>query len=122
MGIYQSKPSARSAPSSENSKEMKDFINGELAANKVVVFSKSYCPYCTSTKDLFKKAEFKGIDVAVHELDKRKDGAAMQSTLASMSGQRTVPMVWVGGKFIGGNSETQSSYKSGELKTMLGLN
>ena len=101
---------------------MKDFINGEISAHKVVVFSKSYCPYCTYTKDLFKKAEFSGIDVVTHELDKRRDGAAIQSALASMSGQRTVPSVWVGGKFVGGNSETQSSYKSGELKTMLGLN
>lgn len=102
--------------------KMKDFINGEITANKVVVFSKSYCPYCTATKKLFAQPEFSKIGVVTHELDQRDDGAAIQSTLLSMSGQRTVPSVWVGGKFVGGNSETQAAYKSGELKTMLGLN
>ena len=101
---------------------MKDFINGEISSNKVVVFSKTYCPYCHATKDLFRKEEFSGIPVVYHELDKRSDGPAIQATLLDMSGQRTVPSVWIGGKFVGGNSETQSAYKSGELQTMLGLN
>ena len=101
---------------------MKDFINGEVSANKVVVFSKSYCPYCKATKKLFQKPEFSGIDVVTHELDKRSDGSDIQQTLLQMSGQRTVPSVWIGGKFLGGNSETQSAYQSGELQGMLGLN
>lgn len=101
---------------------MKDFITSEIGAHKVVVFSKTYCPYCKATKALFAKDEFSGIDVVYHELDKRDDGLPIQKTLLQMSGQRTVPSVWIGGKFLGGNSETQSSYESGELKTMLGLN
>jgi len=101
---------------------MKDFISGEINAHKVVVFSKTYCPYCVATKNLFKKAEYSGIDVVTHELDKDENGAAIQATLASMSGQRTVPSVWIGGTFLGGNSETQAAHKSGALKTSLGLN
>jgi len=108
--------------SSSPSVDMKDFINGEISSHKVVVFSKTYCPYCVATKNLFKKSEFSGIDVKYHELDKINDGPAIQATLLSMSGQRTVPSVWVGGKFVGGNSETQSAYQSGQLQNMLGLN
>lgn len=100
---------------------MKDFINSEVSASKVVIFSKSYCPYCMATKKLFQGPEFKGVSVAVHELDKRADGDSIQATLAELTGQRTVPSVWVGGKFLGGNSDTQSAYGSGQLKTMLGL-
>jgi glutaredoxin 3 len=107
--------------SSPATAEMKDFITDQIGSNKVVVFSKSYCPYCIRTKDLFKK-EFSGINVVYHELDKRNDGPAMQGALHSMSGQRAVPSVWIGGKFVGGNSETQSAFQSGELQTMLGLN
>jgi len=80
-----------------------------------------YCLFVALIGLLFGQSEFKDIDVATYELDQRGDGAAIQQTLLSMSGQRTVPSVWVGGKFVGGNSETQSAYKSGELQSMLGL-
>merc|ERR1712227_479117 len=85
-----------------SSPDAKAFIDGELGKHQVVVFSKSYCPYCSKTKSLFGQSEFKDIDVATYELDQRGDGAAIQQTLLSMSGQRTVPSVWVGGKLSEG--------------------
>mmetsp|Transcript_14233 Transcript_14233/g.29718 ORF Transcript_14233/g.29718 Transcript_14233/m.29718 type:complete len:115 (-) Transcript_14233:2751-3095(-) len=106
-----------SSPTDTMTKE--DFIKTEIGSHQVVVFSKTYCPYCTRTKDLFGQAEFSDVDVVTYELDKRKDGPAIQATLTTMSGQRTVPSVWIGGKFLGGNSETQSAYASGELQKML---
>ena len=111
-----------SSSTTKSSPEMKDFINGEIGSNQVVVFSKTYCPYCVATKELFKKQEFSGINVVYHELDKRSDGSDIQATLLDMSGQRTVPSVWIGGKFVGGNSETQTAYRTGDLQSMLGLN
>ena len=39
------------------------------------------------------------------ELDLRGDGAAIQQELADLTGQTTVPSVWIGGKFVGGFSE-----------------
>lgn len=30
-----------------------------------------------------------------------------------------VPNIWIGGKFIGGNSDLQAKHKSGELKTLI---
>ena len=118
MGTAQS--SASASASTENMDATKKFIEDELSQHKVVIFSKSYCPYCVDTKKLFQtKKEFQEVDVVIHELEKMKNGAAIQSTLGSMSGQRTVPSVWIGGKFIGGNSETQAAYKNGKLSSML---
>ena len=111
--------SASASASTENMDATKKFIEDEISQHKVVIFSKSYCPYCVDTKKLFQKKEFKDVDVVVHELEKMKNGAAIQSTLGSMSGQRTVPSVWIGGTFIGGNSETQAAYKNGKLSSML---
>merc|ERR1711976_1057609 len=104
MGASASSTSA----ANNNNNNMKDFINGEISANTVVVFSKTYCPYCMATKKLFSNPEFSGINVVTHELDKRPDGSAIQATLLDMSGQRTVPSVWIGGQFLGGNSDTQA--------------
>lgn len=65
------------------------------------------------------ESEFPGKKTLVYELDQIKDGSAIQSTLAEITGQRTVPNVWVMGKHIGGNSETQALLRDGKLKEML---
>merc|ERR1719158_738736 len=36
------------------------------------------------------------------------DGAEIQATLKAMTGQGTVPSVWIAGKHIGGNSDFQA--------------
>ena len=42
-------------------------------------------------------------------------------TLMQMTGQRTVPNVFVKGQHIGGNDDSQAAAKDGKLKEMLGL-
>lgn len=75
------------------------------------------------TKELLKKSEFANVSVEIFELDKMPSnlpqGPAVQSTLAEITGQRTVPSVWVNGEFVGGNDVTQGLYKSGELQNRL---
>jgi glutaredoxin 3 len=88
---------------------------------QVLIWSKTYCNYCGRTKKLFSNPEFKDVTVKIHELDKMESGSAIQNTLASMTGQRTVPSVWVNGKFIGGNDDVQNAYKRGKLLPMLCL-
>jgi glutaredoxin 3 len=83
------------------------------------VFSKSYCPYCTATKELFKDL---GVDFKVHELDQMgDDGPALQASLFRMTQQRTVPNVFVKGQHIGGNDNTQAAARAGKLQEMLGI-
>ncbi|KAJ5468515.1 hypothetical protein N7475_006267 [Penicillium sp. IBT 31633x] len=73
--------------------------------NAVVVFSKSYCPYCESSKKLLKSFDAK---YTVLELDQDEEGSAIQSALAEISGQRTVPNIFIKQKHIGGNSDLQA--------------
>lgn len=111
----------------------------ETAANCIilVVFSKSYCPYCQSTKRTLNKldAEFQ-----VLELDQASefphherigfeahvliplatgDGSAIQDALEELTGQRTVPNIFIKQKHIGGNSDLQSLSSSGKLDALL---
>ena len=53
------------------------------------------------------------------ELDKDEDGPAIQAALLEVTGQRTVPNIFVGGRHIGGNDDAQAKAASGELQTML---
>ncbi|KAJ8566970.1 hypothetical protein K7X08_019178 [Anisodus acutangulus] len=87
-----------------------------VSANPVVVFSKTYCPFCVSVKDLLSKlgASFKAV-----ELDTEKDGSEIQVALAEWTGQRTVPNVFIGGKHIGGCDSTTALHKEGKLVPLL---
>jgi glutaredoxin 3 len=49
--------------------------------------------------------------------DRVDDGSAIQSTLADITGQSTVPNIFIGKQHIGGNSDLQSKKK--ELTNLL---
>mmetsp|Transcript_23316 Transcript_23316/g.57385 ORF Transcript_23316/g.57385 Transcript_23316/m.57385 type:complete len:152 (+) Transcript_23316:76-531(+) len=95
------------------------FAKSEIESNDVVVFSKSYCPFCLKTKELFESLD---VEFTVHELDEMgDDGPALQHALLQMSGQKSVPNVFIKGEHLGGNDDTQAAAKEGKLQEMLGL-
>ena len=94
-----------------------EFIKEENKAHQVVVWSKTYCPYCKKTKELFKSME--GLDVVVHEIDTEKDGYRLQQELYRLTGQKSVPNVFVNNVHVGGNDDTQAAYKTGALQKLL---
>lgn len=77
--------------------------------NAVMVFSKSYCPYCRATKSLLTEMN---ATFDVLELDQSDDGPAIQKALEEISGQKTVPNIFIGQKHIGGNSDLQALKKT----------
>ena len=93
-----------------------EFVKSEIRSSDVVVFSKSYCPYCTTTKKLFSSMN---IEAKVIELNKIDNGAKIQSALLEISGQRTVPNVYIKGRHLGGNDDTHAAWRSGKLEEML---
>jgi glutaredoxin 3 len=89
-------------------------VQGIIDDNAVAVFSKSYCPYCRQAKQLLSDS---GAKFYAIELDQVDDGSDIQNTLADMTGQRTVPNIFIAQKHIGGNSELQG--KKSQLNTLL---
>jgi glutaredoxin 3 len=76
-----------------------------------VVFSKSYCPYCNNTKRILDglNAKYKAL-----ELNQEDDGDDIQSALFKLTGQRTVPNIFIGQVHIGGNSDLEAVAKNGK--------
>jgi len=68
-----------------------DFVNDITRSNKVAVFSKVYCPYCTMAKSALKEAGLK--EYFLMELDEVDDGAAIQDALQKVTGARTVGFI-----------------------------
>ncbi|KAF2249010.1 glutaredoxin [Trematosphaeria pertusa] len=89
-------------------------VESIIDENPVAVFSKSYCPYCQQAKQLLSQS---GAKFYAIELDQVDDGSEIQSTLADITGQRTVPNIFIGKKHIGGNSDLQA--KRRDLETLL---
>jgi len=82
----------------------------------VVIFSKTYCGFCAAVKRLFERL---GIRYRALELDILPLGSAMQRILYEMTGQRTVPSVWVRGRHLGGNDAVQELHRTGRLLPLL---
>ena len=67
---------------------MSQFVDQAIKSHKVVVFSKTYCPYCTKAKNVLGKYKLK--DAKIIELDDRDDSDVIQDYLAKITGARTV--------------------------------
>lgn len=76
-----------------------------------MVFSKSYCPYCNNAKRILDglDAKYKAI-----ELNQEDDGDDIQNALQKITGQRTVPNIFIGQVHIGGNSDLEAVVKNGK--------
>lgn len=110
--------SSRKEHKEEERAMVKEIVDRAIAENAVMVFSKSYCPFCTKAKRALDSVMPKE-KYTVMELDKRSDCAAIQDYLLDITGGRSVPRVFVAGKFIGGGDETDALARSGQLKQML---
>lgn len=98
------------------SQEIVAAVDKLIEDNNVVVFSKSYCPYCTKSKQLLNGM---GATFAAIELDQRGDGSTMQGVLQQKTGQRTVPNIFVRGTHVGGNDDLHAAHRSGSLAKLL---
>ncbi|KAL3629765.1 Glutaredoxin-C4 [Castilleja foliolosa] len=95
-----------------------EFVKETISSHSIVIFSKSYCPYCRRAKAVFQALKQ---DPYVVELDERDDGSRIQDALSEKVGRRTVPQVFINGKHLGGSDDTIEAYENGELAKLLGL-
>ncbi|CAI5744252.1 unnamed protein product [Peronospora destructor] len=91
-------------------------ITDAITKEKVLMFSKTHCPFCARVKEIFDVLDTK---YEVMELDTRDDGAEIQMLLLDITGQRTVPSVFINGKHIGGCDSVMDLYAKSELVSIL---
>eukprot|EP00090_Calanus_glacialis_P029410 TRINITY_DN471_c0_g1_i1.p1 TRINITY_DN471_c0_g1~~TRINITY_DN471_c0_g1_i1.p1 ORF type:complete len:595 (+),score=226.84 TRINITY_DN471_c0_g1_i1:99-1883(+) len=93
-----------------------DQVESHITNNKVMMFSKTTCPFCVKIKQLFDSLKIK---YEVLELDQIPDGPAVQAALAEKSGQRTVPNVYINGNHVGGCDDTLKLQAENKLLGMV---
>ncbi|ENN71079.1 hypothetical protein D910_02077 [Dendroctonus ponderosae] len=109
MGAFRSKIVDMSSPKATEVKTL-------IASDKVVIFSKTYCPYCKMAKEVFDKIKEKYTTI---ELDLRDDAEEIQEILGEITGAKTVPRVFIKGNCVGGGSDVKSLHEKGELQTLV---
>jgi len=87
-----------------------------IRENNVIIFSKSYCPFCNNVKAIFDSLN---VEYEAYELDLEENGPAIQESLLAKTGQKTVPNVFIKGTHLGGASDTDAAFKDGRLQQLL---
>ncbi|GJJ67824.1 glutaredoxin 3 [Entomortierella parvispora] len=87
-----------------------------IRENKVMLFSKSYCPHSKNAKSVLSG---KGIQFKTFEIDQEQGGPEVQDYLQQKTGQRTVPNIFINSQHLGGNSDLVAAKENGRLDSML---
>ncbi|KAL4420887.1 hypothetical protein ABPG77_001228 [Micractinium sp. CCAP 211/92] len=98
------------------------FVAGLLKQHRIMIFSKSYCPYSMRGKDIMRR-HARADALHVVELDQlgpdQPEMTLVQDELARITGARTVPRIFVDGQVIGGADDVTQKEQSGDLATLL---
>lgn len=80
---------------------------------KVIIYSKTYCPYCDKAKNLLKQ---KGVSFEEINLENKPDE---MKALMEKTGLRTVPQIFINDELIGGFDDMNALDKAGKLDPLL---
>lgn len=98
---------------------VKQLIDGLIQNNKVMVFSKTTCPYCIKAIDLLKSYPIPEKDMKVMQIENELNCSEMQSYLKTITGASSVPRIFINGHSIGGCDDIVKLHNQGELKKLL---
>lgn len=80
---------------------------------KVVIYSKTYCPYCDRAKALFKSKNVSFEEIMVD------DKPEVYAKLKAETGLMTVPQIFINDELIGGFTDLAALEREGELDPLL---
>ena len=81
---------------------------------KVILYTGDPCPYCAAAKALLKSK-----NVEYEEFDIWKDAVKAKEMLQKTNGARTIPQIFIGDTYVGGNDQLQAANRDGKLDELL---
>lgn len=81
--------------------------------NSIRIYTTQYCGYCVRAKALLTRKNLSFEEIPVD------NNMELRSELMRMSGQRTVPQIWINEQHIGGCMELMKIDASGQLDQIL---
>ncbi len=88
----------------------------------VVMFAFEWCEFCWSVRKLFAECGIPYRSIDLDSVDYQDDdwGGQVRAALNARFDVKTIPQIFVGGKHIGGATETFDAFNEGELQKLLG--
>ncbi len=88
----------------------------------VVMFAFEWCEFCWSVRKLFAECgiPYRSIDLDSVDYQDNDWGGQVRAALNARFDVKTIPQIFVGGKHIGGATETFDAFNEGELQKLLG--
>ena len=107
------------APKLEAARELDAIISDD--EEPVVLFALEWCEFCWALRKFFTahNIPFRSVDLDSVAYQKDNRGADLRAALFSKTGSPTIPQVFIGGRHIGGCTETLDYVRNGELQTLL---
>jgi len=89
--------------------------------NAVILFALEWCEFCWSVKKMFAEYEipYRSIDLDSVAYQDDNQGGKIRKAIEQRTGQKTIPQIYIGGKHVGGASETFDACRDGHLAKML---
>jgi len=89
--------------------------------NPVVLFALEWCEFCWSVRKMFAEYEipYRSIDLDSVAYQDDNQGGKIRKAIEQRTGLKTIPQIYVGGKHVGGASETFDACRDGSLAKML---
>jgi len=97
-------------------------LESKISKSKIFVVSKTRCGACIQAKDLFNKHALKtGVAPIFFNLDQlsKQQVKMVVNHLSASTGIKTVPQIWINGRFIGGNDDIQRIHREGRLMSLI---
>ena len=83
---------------------------------KIVIYTGKFCAHCVWAIDLLnrKNIEFTEYNIA-------QDAGKREEMFKKSNGAKTVPQIFIGEHYVGGNAELQALDREGKLSSLLGV-
>ncbi|CAI5446842.1 unnamed protein product [Caenorhabditis angaria] len=98
---------------------MAEFVDALISRQKIVIFSKTYCPHCKQAQQIIEEYPINPESLEIVQIDLRKDCQEIQTYLEFLTGARSVPRVFIGSESLGGCDDTIEAEKNGRLAELL---
>jgi glutaredoxin 3 len=89
-------------------------VNAARPAARVLMYCTASCPYCQAADRLLARKGVGEVERVRVDLEPARRGEMIK-----LSGRRTVPQIWIGGRHVGGCDELHALEDSGELDQLL---
>jgi len=97
---------------------MENQISETIKSAPIVVFAKEYCGYCAKALRLLNEIHGNK-QIKVIQLDRIENGSQIQDALYQLTGQGTVPNIFIGQKHIGGCDSVHALHSKNQLVPLI---